>query len=271
MNISSSFSSSVLLTTFSIVCALHAGLVLAVTSPRLPVSHAIARENHYIPSSSSLGMLGVDEEGNLVWKSHTDERATPEDTTKSHLGSVVSSLRGGDLCVDGEGNFYTPRRPAAASKASADLASKPEPDESLPVLPTEGLRGGSHEMQGGLRVDSEGNLFFSRGGPSEEFGPRAAALASTLRGGALEVDNEGNLYFGRQQEPQPTPQHQQPHEEPLAMTSNGRRRSRNTHDPHAIVLAKNDSSKDKPKKNIGVNNNDSPMAFIGYNNALMET
>ena len=224
-------------------------------------------------------------------------------------GLPVLTLRGGEtgtnlLRVDREGNFYTPRRPTA-TKASPAVPSSPsvealrggshhsragsllaDSEGNLYYSPTAGivtdLRGGA------LCVDEEGNFY---SGPSQEDdeeravvarqGPgrwsAAAVLAASLRGGELRVDNEGTFFFARQPPP-PSP--------PTAPTT-GRRRSRGgTDDSGAIVFAKNDvlSSRQHGKKirnkalkskingsSGGGGGTESPMAFIGYNNMLMET
>merc|ERR1712232_1114499 len=90
-----------------------------------------------------------------------------------------------------------------------------------------------------------------------------------LRGGSLSVDNEGNFY---------TPRHEIPKKAPTttATSYQGSRRlprkDNETEDPVVLTdrrLLKKPVKGQKTKKPwMGT---DDPMAFIGYNNALMET
>lgn len=248
----SSFSRVNFAATLSILCALHTGPVLAITSPRLLPSHEIHRQE--------VGSLGVDEEGNLLWciNEGSSEAEVASATSKQpSWSSLLKGIRGGDLCVDGEGNFYSPRQQeTSVASTITEKAATP----NLPLSPTtEALRGGSHprEAVGQLQVDNEGNLFYS--GPTQ-----AADAATNLRGGDLSVDNEGNFY---------TPRPAAPEETPMVLA---RRGGGHNDDHDAVVLAKNEGSKKihptknkAPKKtNFGDEN---PMAFIGFNNALMET
>jgi hypothetical protein len=218
-------------------------------------------------SSSSLGLL-VDGEGNLYYQASSVDRQNAAPRTSSPT-SILVGLRGGALAVDNEGCFYTPLSDLRSAKAhSADT------DDKLSSLasPTETLRGGSKNNRfGGLCVDAEGNLYASQASPS-------GALES-LRGGALEVDNEGNFYSPRasslpKQGPELTPLLPQT----LASNRRGNNHKRETEgassspDQGRILLAKNKlrrkkTTEDKPKESPPQATN----AFIGFNNALMET
>jgi len=252
--------------------ALEAGIVHAITSPRLP-SLSTGGPNtrgHQSPSSPS-GNLGVDEDGNLVWCHEPNPHAQPVGLAAAtatarplFLGQVVTALRGGDnasgdRCAD---------RPSFRGKLQA------------PVSPTEALRGGSRELRrgGGLRVDSEGNLFFSseeNNAHNNRHGRSAASVAAAdLRGGQLRVDGEGNFYFPQQQPPEEAPSL-------MAKTASLRRSRGIIHDSDAVVLAKNRGQKirashindSKQRKTNGGSDdgNENPMAFIGNINALMDT
>lgn len=249
----SSFSRVNFAATLSILCALHTGPVLAITSPRLLPSHEIHRQE--------VGSLGVDEEGNLLWciNEGSSEAEVASATSKQpSWSSLLKGIRGGDLCVDGEGNFYSPRQQeTSVASTITEKAATP----NLPLSPTtEALRGGSHprEAVGQLQVDNEGNLFYS--GPTQ-----AADAATNLRGGDLSVDNEGNFYTPRAPAPSP-------HESaPLSLASNRRGHKKEGED--GILLARNkvrrkkSSTEDKPKEAAPQTTN----AFIGFHNALMET
>lgn len=234
---------SILLVAAIALSTFHTGF--AVISPRaLSTSISIPKDH----DSSVLGALQVDEEGNLYSsKSSATEKDNSISGKSMLLKSVFSSLRGGDLCVDNEGNLYTPRNEIAALATSSSNA----------LASPEGLRGGSQNHNvGGLSVDSEGN-FFAADGRS----PYAKKALRSLRGGDLSVDNEGIFYT-------PRPRFDTENK-PQDVASNSRRSTNG--DPSAIVLTKNKPMKKinntRPKKNTY----DDPMAFIGYNNALMET
>jgi hypothetical protein len=223
-------------------------------------------------SSPATGLL-VDREGNLYSPRVTKSNAQKERSVQT----LAVCLRGGGLCVDTEGNFYTPRVSQAKTEAEAlhtttttlrkelTLVVSPSPHAST-------LRGGSHNHNiGGLGVDSDGNLF-----ATQEKAPLSSTAALSLRGGDLSVDNEGNFY---------TPRRHVSVEKSHPGTLAGNRRiqssssSRSSHDAHdAVLLTKNRLSKNtasagssssiKSKKSSA---GEDPMAFIGYNNALMET
>lgn len=181
---------------------------------------------------------------------------------------AVACLRGGDLyqpklCVDNEGNFFTPQ--GAAHRPEAASTTPATPPTAFSATPAESLRGGSRNSNqhnfGGLSVDSDGNLF-------------AAPLTATsstaslcgIRGGALEVDNEGNFY---------TPRQVLFEQRPKLGYQGSRRlpRKDNCEKGDAVVL----TDRRLHKKNVKAKTQkpwigtDDPMAFIGYNNALMET
>jgi len=241
----------------------------ALTRPRqaslLANPQEQAEQRHQLDdSSSSLGLL-VDGEGNLYYQASSMDRQNVAPRTSSPT-AILAGLRGGALAVDKEGCLYTPRSDLRTAKArSADTDDKPSPLAS----PTESLRGGSKNNRfGGLCVDAEGNLYASQVSSS-------GALES-LRGGALEVDKEGNFYSLRslpKQEPELTPL--------LTKTLDGNRRGNNhkretegasSPDQGRILLAKNKirrkkTTEDKPKESPP----QSTKAFIGFNNALMET
>lgn len=251
---------------------LETGIVHAITSPRLPsLSTGGPNTRGHQSLSSPSGTLGVDEDGNLVWCQEPTPQAQPVGlasataTSRSlFLGHVVAALRGGDN--------------ASGDRCADRLSFRGKPQAQ--VSPTEVLRGGSRVPRrgGGLRVDSEGNLFFSaeeNNADKNRHGRSAAAVAAAdLRGGELRVDGEGNFYSARQQPLEEAPS--------LMAKTAGLRRSRGVnHDSDAVVLAKNRGQKiraspindNKQRKTNGGKDdgNENPMAFIGYNNALMET
>lgn len=244
----------------------------ALTRPRqaslLDIPQEQTEQRHQFDDpSSSLGLL-VDGEGNLYYQASSTNRQNAAPRTSSPT-AILAGLRGGALAVDKEGCLYTPLSDLRSAKArSADTDDKPSPLAS----PTESLRGGSKNNRfGGLCVDAEGNLYASQASPS-------GALES-LRGGALEVDKEGNFYSQQssslpKQEPELTPL--------LTKTLDGNRRGNNhkretegassSPDQGRILLAKNKvrrkkTTEDKPKESPP----QSTKAFIGFNNALMET
>lgn len=205
--------------------------------------------------SSSPGLL-VDREGNLYSPLVTKSNGQKD----SSVQTLAVCLRGGGLCVDNEGNFYTPEKSLAKTEEQhlPTTATSQRPS-ALVVSPSRTLRGGSQNHNiGALGVDSDGNLFATQG--------KEAALF--LRGGDLSVDSEGNFYT-------PLRRRHVEVEKPHALASSSRRRSSSQHD--VVLLAKNRLSKkatsaissSKSKKPTAVGQD--PLAFIGYNNALMET
>jgi hypothetical protein len=239
---------------FAAIAASPIHTVFAVPRPgpaskNLPPQQRRTREDSH--SSPSFGLL-VDREGNLY-----SPRTTKEAAQKNQGKNLALSLRGGEICVDNEGNFYTPapQQVASQTKTLRDEAPSKKTPSSV------ALRGGSHSnnILGGLSVDSEGNLFATQG--------KASALS--LRGGSLCVDNEGIFYTPRSLD-------QVKERRQGSLPSNRRLQSNGTED--AVLLTKSRVSKKissavsgssaKAKKPLTA---DAPLAFIGYNNALMET
>jgi len=248
------------------ISTIHSGL--AVPRPG-PASKALLQHQRRTrdQSSSSFGLL-VDREGNLY-----SPRITKEDSQRkdSSLQNRALSLRGGEVYVDNEGNFYTPTEQQEVPQVKAqpvEVAPRKTPSSFA-------LRGGSHgnNFIGGLSVDSEGNLFATQDTTSLSATPPSTASSSalSLRGGSLCVDNEGNFY---------TPCRLEQAEEPrqTRLSSNRRLKSNGTNDE--VLLTQNrlskkialtdDSSSTRAKTRKSLTADD-PMAFIGYNNALMET
>jgi len=215
---------------------------LAVISPRDPLNSPLISNRHDSPLQ---GMVEVDEEENFYCPSSSKKPMV--------LTSVLSSLRGGDLCVDSEGNLYTPRKKVAARATSS--SNKLTTVHDIPIASDERLRGGSQNHNiGGLCVDSEGN-FFAVDGRSLY---TKKALQS-LRGGSLCVDNEGNFYT-----------HPSCLNTNVQALASGNSRRRMNCDPSSVVLTKNRSKKKNSTK-CKKSARDDHMTFIGYNNALMET
>lgn len=255
----------ILFFTYVTSSTIHTGL--AVPRPR-PASKASVQQQRRTrdgsESSSSFGLL-VDREGNLYSPRTSKTNAQEKETS---VQNRALSLRGGEIYVDDEGNFYTPTPEEVP-------ASKALREQTLPrkVPSSFTLRGGSHgnHILGGLSVDAEGNLFATQEKRSLSATPsKASSSALSLRGGSLCVDNEGNFY---------TPRHldrvEEKHQQKLP--SNRRIKTNGTDD--VVLLTKNrlskkispsdnGSSRAKPRKSLTA---DDPMAFIGYNNALMET
>lgn len=252
---------------FAAIAASPIHTVFAVPRPGpaskdLPPQQRRTREDSHSHSPSSFGLL-VDREGNLY-----SPRTTKETAQKNQGKNLALSLRGGEICVDNEGNFYTPapQQVASQTKTLRDEAPSKKTPSSV------ALRGGSHDNNflGGLSVDSEGNLFATQGKASLSDTPETASSnALSLRGGSLCVDNEGNFYTPRSLD-------QGKEGRQGSLPSNRRLQSNGTED--AVLLTKSRVSKKisstvsgssaKAKKSLTAND---PMAFIGYNNALMET
>lgn len=225
--------------------------------------HQRRTRDHSHPSSSSFGLL-VDSEGNLY-----SPRITKASSQRkySSLQDRALSLRGGEVCVDNEGNFYTPTQQQKVAQAK-DLSEEVLPRKTPSSF---ALRGGSHgnHIMGGLSVDSEGNLFATQD-------KAVSSSALSLRGGSLCVDGEGNFYTPHRLE-----RVQQQEEDQVRLSSNRRLKSNGIDDAVLLTqsrLSKKISSTDstsssstttraKPRKSATAD----PMAFIGYNNALMET
>jgi len=239
------------------ISTIHTGL--AVPRPG-PASKALLEHQRRTrdQSSSSFGLL-VDREGNLYSPRITKEGSQRKDSARA------LSLRGGEVFVDNEGNFYTPTEQQEVRQVKA------QPEEVVsPKTPSSvALRGGSHgnHLLGGLSVDSEGNLFATQDKASATPPSTASSSALSLRGGSLCVDNEGNFYTPRRVE--------EPRQSRLS--SNRRLKTNGTNDEVLLTqnrlskkIAPTDSSstRAKPRKSLTA---DDPMAFIGYNNALMET
>lgn len=178
---------------------------------------------------------------------------------------AVAYLRGGDLYqpklyVDNEGNFFTLQ--GAAHRPETTPATPPIASSTTPA---ERLRGGSRNNNqrnfGGLSVDSDGNLFAT---PLTATSSDASLFG--IRGGALEVDNEGNFY---------TPRQVLFEQRPKVGYQGSRRlpRKGNCEKDDTVVL----TDRRLPRKPVKAKTQkpwmgtDDPMAFIGYNNALMET
>mmetsp|Transcript_14958 Transcript_14958/g.37659 ORF Transcript_14958/g.37659 Transcript_14958/m.37659 type:complete len:256 (+) Transcript_14958:142-909(+) len=218
-----------------------------------PQQRRTTREDSH--STPSFGLL-VDREGNL-YSPHT----TKETAQKNQGKNLALSLRGGEICVDNEGNFYTPTPQQVVSQVASQTKTLRDEAPSKKAPSSVALRGGSHSnnILGGLSVDLEGNLFATQG--------KASALS--LRGGSLCVDNEGIFYTPRSLD-------QVKERRQGSLPSNRRLQSNGTED--AVLLTKSRVSKKissavsgssaKAKKPLTA---DAPMAFIGYNNALMET
>jgi hypothetical protein len=230
------------------------GLAVARPGPASKLLQAKTRGSSEASSSTSTGLL-VDNEGNLY---------SPHVTKKNTQRRAIFCLRGGGLCVDNEGNFFTPRDTSEIATPKNTLrdetASRKKTTSSVPPCPSSVLRGGSNvHTIGGLSVDIEGNLFATPGSAVLAT-PNSAALS--LRGGELCVDNEGNLYTPRQVQ-KPKPQ---------ALASNRRVQSEGAHD--TVLLTKNRLTKKSSATTSRGKTKKSPeqaLAFIGYNNALMET
>lgn len=182
---------------------------------------------------------------------------------------AVACLRGGDLyqpklCVDNEGNFFTHQ--GAAHRPEAASTTPATPPTASSTTPAERLRGGSRNNNqcnfGGLSVDSDGNLF-----ATPLTATSSAASLFGIRGGALEVDNEGNFYTPRQVLFEQRPK--------VGYNQGSRRlpRKGNYEKDDTVVL----TDRRLPRKPVKAKTQkpwtgtDDPMAFIGYNNALMET
>jgi len=228
---------------------IHRGIAVPCPGLASPAIHQRRKSNDVSESSST--ELHVDNEGILYSSSTTStSTSTSKMATAPTRRRSFNQLRGGEIFVDNEGNLYTPRKvlPSSAKKA----APAPAPSQDVPS-PTEALRGGSknHDI-GGLSVDPEGN-FYATATPS----CAGAGALFSLRGGSLCVDKEGNFYSSRNPEVQQGP------------VVHRRRRSTGI-SAGPVLLAKNRLPKKKPKK-PSASNSSNPMAFIGYNNALMET
>lgn len=280
----------VLLATIAI-STIHEGIAVpfpGLASPAIAIQH-----QRKIEDDSSSTELHVDNEGNLY--------SSPTKTTHQHQHQhqrrdlYLYQLRGGEIFVDNEGNLFTPRGVLTSSAKKAAVAPIPivfvqgqsrgqSRDQSrgrgalskdLPS-PTEALRGGSNNHNiGCLSVDQEGNLYATTP-PSSGSGSCSSSALVSLRGGSLCVDREGNFYSPRNPETETANQQQGP----AGKSHRCRRQPRNSigdGDGDAagpVLLAKNrlpkktDAGGSKPKKPSASNN---PMAFISYNNALMET
>jgi len=230
---------------------IHRGIAVPCPGLASPAIHQRRKFNDVSESSST--ELHVDNEGILYSSSSTStSTSTSKMATAPTRRRAFNQLRGGEIFVDNEGNLYTPRKvlPSSAKKAAA-AAAVAAPSKDVPS-PTEALRGGSKNYDiGGLSVDPEGN-FYATATPS--FAGSGALFS--LRGGSLCVDREGNFYSSRNPEVQQGPVVH-------------RRRSSSGISAGPVLLAKNRLPKKKPKKPSASSSN--PMAFIGYNNALMET
>jgi hypothetical protein len=107
----------------------------------------------------------------------------------------VALIRGGALCVDNEGNFFSPP-PAAQSRTNEDVVECDVDNQRSATVSVDSptfVRGGvlkKNDRFGGLCVDDDGNFY------------SAPTLSTTnaamfIRGGELCVDNEGNFYSPR--------------------------------------------------------------------------
>jgi len=246
------------------IATFHTGFALRRQS-------AISLNPAAIPSEYE---LLVDEEGNLYSASKTitvassnvrdvltAQQARAEGLrTSSALGNTLLALRGGDLSVDTEGNFYFNKA------ASIPMASQPKVPDTVVVVSaaaphTSNIRGGSDklDMFGGLCVDHDGNLCSVQ---------TAASTALGLRGGGLQVDNEGVLFFQKEE--------QLLQDQALPAPLLSFRRGRSSHED-SVVFAKNSNPKKdatKPKSvedKRGLYSKENPNAFIFYNNPLIES
>lgn len=232
------------------------GLAVARPGPASKLLQPKTRGGSQASTSTSTGLL-VDQEGNLY---------SPHITKKESQRRAIFCLRGGELCVDSEGNFFTPRDTSDVAIPKNTLrdetTSRKKTTSSAPPCPSSVLRGGSNSHTiGGLGVDTEGNLFATPGSAFLYKTSTTANTALSLRGGELSVDNEGNFYTPRQIE-KPKPQ---------ALASNRRVHVEGAHDTVLLTknrLAKKSTSRGKTNKKPS---REEALAFIGYNNALMET
>ena len=231
------------------------GLAVARPGPASKLLQAKTRGTSEASSSTSTGLL-VDQEGNLY---------SPHITKKEAQRRAIFCLRGGGLCVDNEGNFFTPRDTSDIATPKNTLrdetTSRKKTTPSVPACPSSILRGGSNSHTiGGLGVDTEGNLFATPGSALLSKTSTSNAAALSLRGGELCVDNEGNLYTPRLVQ-KPKPQ---------TLASNRRVQGEGAHD--SVLLTKNRLTKKSSATSRGkTKKSPESLAFIGYNNALMET
>ena len=236
---------------------IHRGI--AVPCPGLASLAIQHRRKINDDSESSSTELHVENEGNLYSSSSTlTSTSTSKMATASTKRRAFNQLRGGEIFVDNEGILHTPRKvlPSSPKRVAAAISAPPKEVSS----PMESLRGGSKNNDiGGLSVDPEGN-FYATATPS----CAGSGALFSLRGGSLCVDREGNFYSSRNPEVQQGP-------------VGNRRRNSSGNSAGPVLLAKNrlpkktsaSGSGSKPKKPSASCSN--PMAFIGYNNALMET
>lgn len=233
------------------------GLAVTQPGPASKLLQSKTRGGSQTSSSTSIGLL-VDQEGNLY---------SPHITKKESHRRAIFCLRGGGLCVDNEGNFFTPRDTSAIAVPKNTLrdetTSRKKTTLSAPPCPSSVLRGGSNSHTiGGLDVDAEGNFFAIPGSAFlSKTSTTANSAALSLRGGELCVDNEGNLYTPRQVE------------KPKLQTLAGNRRVQGEGAHDTVLLAKNRLTKKSASrgKTHKKPSREESLAFIGYNNALMET
>lgn len=189
-------------------------LLLTIAVSRIAETNAITRPQNSFLSPETRGAasgLSVDEEGNLYSSltrktslfqssrtvSHRRKGASIESSTPKQTRAVsieaASSLRGGDLCVDDDGNFYSSSvNQRASSKDKSSLRQgRAFRDSSSSSPVTDILRGGAevNDRSGDLCVDEDGN-FYSSSKPSSA----SVTRSLKLRGGSLMVDIEGNFF-----------------------------------------------------------------------------
>lgn len=204
-------------------------------------------------------------------------------STEIHAIRVVSPIaippvlslvhRGGDLCVDNEGNFFSPRASAHEPQQQQQQPQRPQPKRRRRAGPEEQLRGGAeagHRL-GGLCVDAEGNLYSDSSTAASSAAAQQPAVLR-LRGGnscGLLVDKEGNFYTPLAAvSSSPAPYAPVWMEESDKSNSSSRRRRR-------APSSGSHHSKTKLANKSGNNNNNKKnhegLSFIHDHNLLMET
>lgn len=205
-----------------------------------------------------------------AWTSTEIHAIRPVVVSPIPIPAVLARVhRGGDLCVDNEGNFFSPKQQTKPTRR------KPAVEEQL--------RGGAEQTNhrlGGLCVDTDGNFYSATAAAPSFTTVQQQEAVLGLRGGSsgLLVDKEGNFYTPLATV-SPTPYApiwmQEPDKAGKAQSSNRRRRAPssqdNDNDNHysRMKLARHKIQNKQTSNNKKKNNKE--LNFIHDHNVLMET
>lgn len=170
-------------------------LIAAASVDNVAVNAITAKPSWTVPSPTqpvhekrgeidddTFGDLCVDDEGNLYTPSSSSAAAS----------KVVSTIRGGALCVDGEGNFYSPRLadPQEQTEIRGGCGEGGGHEDTIEEDNKNNRRGlfGRRRRQHDQKEIEESASFFGAAGPI------SGGYIKSDRLGGLCVDGDGNFF-----------------------------------------------------------------------------